>query len=65
MADQNCAHAGCSCKVEQGKGVSRGGTIAVISARMLAHLVQENVNVVIRIAGRIRGMAEEIRHPSL
>jgi hypothetical protein len=24
MADQNCAHAGCACKVEQGQGVSRG-----------------------------------------
>ena len=24
MADQNCAHAGCACKVEHGHGVSRG-----------------------------------------
>lgn len=23
MADQNCAHAGCKCKVGQGQGVSR------------------------------------------
>jgi hypothetical protein len=27
MADQNCAHGGCKCKVEQGKGVSRGGKL--------------------------------------
>ncbi|TMA98547.1 MAG: metallothionein [Deltaproteobacteria bacterium] len=25
MADQNCAHSGCNCKVEQGRGVSKGG----------------------------------------
>ena len=25
MADQNCAHGVCNCKVEQGKGVSKGG----------------------------------------
>lgn len=25
MADQNCAHTGCSCKVEPGKGVSKAG----------------------------------------
>jgi hypothetical protein len=24
MADQNCAHFECNCKVEQGKGVSKG-----------------------------------------
>ena len=24
MADQNCAHAGCACKVEHGHAVSRG-----------------------------------------
>jgi hypothetical protein len=24
MANQNCAHASCNCKVEPGKGVSRG-----------------------------------------
>jgi hypothetical protein len=23
MADQNCSHQGCSCKVEQGRGVSK------------------------------------------
>ena len=25
MADENCAHTGCSCKVEPGKGASKGG----------------------------------------
>ena len=25
MADENCAHTGCSCKIEQGKAVSKGG----------------------------------------
>jgi len=25
MADQNCAHPGCDCKVEEGKGVTRTG----------------------------------------
>ena len=24
MAEQNCAHSGCNCKVEQGKGVAKG-----------------------------------------
>jgi hypothetical protein len=38
---------------------------AAIITRMLAYLVRENVIVVIRIAGRARAMAQEIRHPSL
>ena len=25
MADESCAHTGCSCKVEAGKGVSKSG----------------------------------------
>ncbi|MGB7952055.1 MAG: metallothionein [Candidatus Binatia bacterium] len=25
MAEQNCAHAGCQCRVEEGKGISQGG----------------------------------------
>ena len=25
MADENCAHTGCSCKVDPGKGASKGG----------------------------------------
>ena len=25
MADQNCAHSGCDCKVEEGKGLIRAG----------------------------------------
>ena len=25
MAEQQCAHEGCECEMEQGKGVSRGG----------------------------------------
>jgi hypothetical protein len=24
MAEQNCAHLGCDCKIQDGKGVSRG-----------------------------------------
>lgn len=27
MADQNCAHGGCNCKVEQGRGVTKGNEI--------------------------------------
>ena len=27
MADQNCAHKGCNCKVEQGKGVAKDANI--------------------------------------
>ena len=25
MADQNCGHPGCGCKVQEGKGIARGG----------------------------------------
>lgn len=27
MAEQNCAHSGCDCKVEEGKAISRGGQL--------------------------------------
>ena len=27
MADQNCAHSGCNCKIDQGHGVSRQGQV--------------------------------------
>jgi hypothetical protein len=54
MADQTCAHGGCNCKVEQGKGVSKTAIYtALIIVRMLARLLQASANVDIRAATRI------------
>ena len=35
MADQNCAHSGCNCKVEQGKGVFKGGSESLRESRIV------------------------------
>ena len=56
MADQNCSHHGCSCKVEQGKGVS-GARIhtAVITALMLDRPPRENASVGTQTVGKLTG----------
>ena len=52
-------------KLNRGKACLKAvRTIALITARMLAHLVRESVNVVIRIAASVRGDGREIHRPS-
>ena len=54
MAEQNCAHSGCNCKVQQGKGVARGATHSVANfAPMLRPWLQANANVSTRVASKI------------
>lgn len=44
MPNQNCAHGGCNCKIEQGQGGSRGNqTTAEIIAQIPAQSSRENV----------------------
>ena len=55
MADQNCAHGGCKCNVEQGQGISRGDeVIAVIIAQMQGKRDRTSVVAVIQIVGNRR-----------
>ena len=59
MADQNCAHSGCNCKVEQGKGISKGANTYCSDRCANVHLwLRRNANADIRVASKyLRGKA--------
>jgi hypothetical protein len=67
MADQNCAHFECNCKVEQAKAYPRARTLTVaIVAQMLHRWLQTNASVGTQVARKLsRGMAVLGRHPCL
>src|SRR5215831_14417933 len=52
MAEQNCAHLGCDCKIQDGKGVSRvrKSTAAIIVLTRRCRGLEETAVAVIRIA---------------
>jgi hypothetical protein len=53
MADQDCAHLVCNCKVEHNKASPKAAILTVvIIAQMLARLLQASANANTSIAGR-------------
>jgi hypothetical protein len=56
MAEENCAHSGCDCKVQEGKAITRGEQIIVVitaPTRKLQPAVEETAVAVIRTAGHL------------